>query len=354
MVSRFIKKISGKKGMAPGSIVLVGERKEWQPVLRVMEYDENNLEEKEIASVGEFRRPGAERVTWLSLEGLHDTGIVEAIGGSFDISTLVLEDIVNTGQRPKVEDYEDYLFVVLKSLHFDQDRGEIRADQVCLVITPHEVLSFQEERGGLFDSLRERLRRSRGRLRRSGADYLAYALIDTVVDNYFGVLEEIGERIEFLEDELIDNPDEYTRNEIYRLKREVIFLRKAVWPLREVISALYRQEHGLIRDDTVPYLRDTYDHTVQVIETVETFRDVLAGMLDMYMSSLSNRLNSVMKVLTMIATIFIPLTFIAGVYGMNFRVMPELEWTWGYLYVWLLMAALTGVMLLYFKRKDWL
>ena len=198
--------------------------------------------------------------------------IVEAAGKCFEISPLVLEDIVNTSERPKIEDYDNYLFLVLKALHFDQDKGRVKVEQVCLVITQREVLSFQEERGGLFDNLREHLRRGKGRLRRSGSDYLAYALIDTIVDNYYSVLEEIGERIEFLEDELVDSPDEFTRNEIYRLKRELIFLRKTVWPLREVMSTLYRQEHGLIQDSTVPYLRDTYDHTMQVIETIEIFR----------------------------------------------------------------------------------
>ncbi len=355
MVSRLIQKISRTKNLAPGSLVLVGEQKDWSAVIRVMEYDEREVEEKEIKSVEECERfYNTERVTWLSVEGLHDLKAVEQTGKCFHIDPLVLEDIVNTGQRPKMEDFDTHLFVVLKALRFNLDRGEVAADQVAVVFTGREVITFQEERGGLFDHLRERIRRSKGKLRRMGTDYLAYALIDTVVDNYFGVLEEIGERIEFLEDELVSDPDEYTLREIYRLKREVIFLRKTVWPLRELVAALCRRDSNLIKDTTVPYLRDTYDHTVQVIETIETFRDVLSGMLDMYMSSLSNKMNAVMKVLTVIATLFMPLTFIAGVYGMNFRYMPELEWNWGYAFALALMASVAGIMLVYFRRKDWL
>ncbi|MCE5272796.1 magnesium/cobalt transporter CorA [bacterium] len=355
MVSRLIQKISRTKNTVPGDLVLVGEQKEWSAVIRVMEYDENEVLEKEITSIEECERfYGTQRVTWLSLEGLHDLKAVEQAGACFHIDPLVLEDIVNTGQRPKMEDFDTHLFVVLKALRFSHDSGEVVTDQVAVVFTASEVITFQEERGGLFEHLRERIRRGKGKLRRLGTDYLAYAIIDSVVDNYFGVLEEIGERIEFLEDELVSDPDEYTLHEIYRLKREVIFLRKTVWPLRELVASLCRRDSDLIRESTIPFLRDTYDHTVQVIETIETFRDVLSGMLDMYMSSLSNKMNAVMKVLTVIATLFMPLTFIAGLYGMNFKHMPELEWPWGYAFALLLMAAVTVVMLVYFRRKDWL
>jgi len=355
MVSRLIQKISRTRNTAPGDLVLVGEQKEWPAVIRVMEFDADSVEEKEISSIQECERYyGTQKVTWLSVEGLHDLKAVEQTGACFHIDPLVLEDIVNTGQRPKMEDFDTHLFVVLKALRFSHDSGEVIADQVAVVFTGNEVITFQEERGGLFDHLRERIRRGKGKLRRSGTDYLAYAIIDTVVDNYFSVLEEIGERIEFLEDELVSEPDEYTMNEIYRLKREVIFLRKTVWPLRELVGSLCRRDSDLIRESTVPFLRDTYDHTVQVIETIETFRDVMSGMLDMYMSSLSNKMNAVMKVLTVIATLFMPLTFIAGLYGMNFKHMPELEWPWGYAFSLLLMAAVVVVMLVYFRRKDWL
>jgi len=230
------------------------------------------------------------------------------------------------------------------------------AEQVSLILGPNFVISFQEEgkEGDLFEVVRERLRSSKGKLRKMGADYLLYALLDAIVDGYFVILERLGERIEVLEEELLANPSQLTLQNIHTMKREMIFLRKSVWPLREVISGLQRGESPLITETTGPYLRDVYDHTIQVIDAVESFRDMLAGMLDIYLSSISNRLNEVMKLLTIIATIFIPLTFIVGVYGMNFKLMPELEWRWGYPAVWLVMVVVAGLMLAFFRRKRWL
>ena len=251
-------------------------------------------------------------------------------GSATDFHPLVLEDILNTDQRPKMEEYGDYLYIVLKMLHDKGKGNQIEAEQVSLVLGPNFVFSFQESGGDVFDQIRERLRTGKGRLRKMGADYLAYTLVDAIVDYYFVILEKLGERIELLEEELVAHPRTETLKEIHTLKREMIFLRKAVWPLREVISGLQRGESPLVQKTTGIYLRDVYDHTIQVIDTIETFRDMLSGVLDIYLSSVSNRLNPVMKVLTIIATVFMPLTFLAGVYGMNFKYMPELEWRWGY------------------------
>jgi magnesium transporter len=240
-------------------------------------------------------------------------------------------------------------------LHYLDQSGEIEAEQVSLILGQNFLFSFQEgKKGDLFDPIRERIRNGKGRIRKMGADYLAYALIDAVVDHYFIILEKLGERIEVLEEALVAQPTTRTLHEIHNLKREMIFLRKAIWPLREVINSLARGESSLIQESTRVYLRDVYDHTIQVIDTIETFRDMVSGMLDIYLSSVSNRLNSVMKVLTIIATVFMPLTFLAGVYGMNFKHMPELEWRWGYPVIWAVMIAIGVFMLIYFRKKKWL
>jgi magnesium transporter len=253
-----------------------------------------------------------------------------------------------------MEDFGDYIFAVLKMLQYNEDDKETQVEQISLIFGSNWVISFQENAGDVFDPIRERLRTDKGRIRKMGADYLFYALIDAVVDNYFVVLERIGEKIEEIEEEIVANPSPETLQAIHNLKRQVILLRKSVWPLREVISRLERLELKLINKSTGIFLRDVYDHTIQVIDAVETFRDMLSGMLDIYMSSVSNRMNEVMKVLAVIATIFIPLTLVAGIYGMNFRIMPELEWSLGYPFVLLVMLAVVIVMLVYFRRRKWL
>jgi magnesium transporter len=239
-------------------------------------------------------------------------------------------------------------------LDYNDKSNEIESEQMSLVLGPNFVFSFQEREGDIFDPIRDRIRNSKGRIRKMGADYLAYSLLDSIVDNYFIILEKLGEKIEFLEEKLVTHPTPETLQTIHHLKREMIFLRKAVWPLREVVNGLERGESSLIKESTRVYLRDVYDHSIQVIDTIETLRDMVSGMLDIFLSSISNRLNSVMKVLTIIATIFMPLTFLAGIYGMNFRYMPELEWRWGYPFIWLIMVGIGVFMLLYFKKKKWL
>jgi magnesium transporter len=254
-----------------------------------------------------------------------------------------------------MENYGDYLYLVLKMLYYDDAANVVSTEQISIIVARNYVISFQEGiEGDVFGPLRERLRNEQARARRFGADYLAYSLVDAIVDNYFLILEKLGEKIELIEEKLVTNPTTETLHDIHHLKREMVYLRKAVWPLREVISGLERGDTPLIQDPTRLYLRDVYDHTIQVIDTIETYRDMVSGMLDIYLSSVSNRLNSVMKVLTIIATIFMPLTFIAGVYGMNFKYMPELEWRYGYFLIWGIMIIIGVVMVMFFQKKKWM
>lgn len=352
---RLIKKRSKKAGLPPGTLIHIGEKKGETLKITVMDYDEGHFQEKEIRTTEEcFAFKDAPTVTWINIDGLHQIEILEKLGECYGFHPLVLEDILNTDQRPKMEDYGDYLYIVLRMLSYNDQSSEIDTEQVSLILGPNFVFSFQEKEGDVFDPIRERIRNNKGRIRKMGADYLAYALLDSIVDNYFMIMEKLGETIEFLEEELVTHPVPETLQTIHQLKRELIFLRKAVWPLREVISGLERGELVLVKETTRIYLRDVYDHTIQVIDTIETFRDMISGMLDIYLSSVSNRLNSVMKVLTIIATIFMPLTFIAGIYGMNFKYMPELGWRWGYPMVWVLVIVISVFMLIYFKKKRWL
>ena len=352
---RFVKRRSNKAGLPPGTLVHIGEKKIAQAKITVIDYDEAQFQEKEVKTIEECL-PFKDKptVTWINIDGIHQVDIIEKLGKSFDLHPLLLEDIMQTEQRPKLEDFGDYIFIVLKMLHWNEKENEVEAEQGSLILGSNFVISFQESPSDVFDPIRERMRNKKGRVRKMGADYLAYALIDAIVDNYFIIFEKLGEKIEGLEEELITNPTSETLQVIHSLKREMIFLRKSVWPLREVVSVLERGESPLILESTGIYLRDIYDHTIQVIDTVETFRDMISGMLDIYLSSISNRMNSVMKVLTIIATIFIPLTFIAGIYGMNFKYMPELEWRWGYFAVLALVGVIVVSMVGYFKSKKWL
>jgi magnesium transporter len=352
---RFIKTRSKKVGLPPGTLVHVGERKTEKVRIRLVEYDENQCSEQELDSLDSFVTPKpSDLVTWINIDGLHQTGVLERLGESFNLHPLLLEDVANTDQRPKIEDHTDHLFIVLKMLWYDADKDEITAEQLSLILGAHFVISISERETAIYDLVRDRLWNRSARIRKMKADYLAYALLDAVVDHYFLILEKLGERIESLEDELISSPKPDDLQEIHTLKQELVFLRKSVWPLREVIGTLERAEFSFCSEGLHPFLRDLYDHTIQVVDTVETFRDMVAGMLDIYLSSVSHRLNEVMKVLTMIATIFIPLTFMAGVYGMNFKYMPELEWRWGYPSLWGAMLTVGILMLIYFRRKNWL
>jgi len=349
-------KRSRKSGLPPGTPVHIGERKTGAPRVSLMHYDGEQLVEEEMTDVSACRtwlsRPG---VTWINIEGVHQIDLLEQFGAVFGLHPLVLEDIANTGQRPKVEDYGGYLYIVLRMLSLHAARQEVVGEQASLIVGPNFVISFQEGiAGDVFDPIRERLRTAKGRMRRESADYLVYSLIDAIVDGYFVLLEKLGEQIEVLDERMLANRAGEVARTIHLLKREMIWLRKAVWPLREMINSLQRAETPLIRASTGVYLKDVYDHTIEVIDTVETYRDVLSGMLENHLSLLTTRLNEVMKVLTVISTIFIPLTFITGIYGMNFRFMPELAWRWGYPLVLLGMAGIAVALYAYFRRKKWL
>ncbi len=352
---KLIKKRSKKAGLPPGTLIHIGEKKTEELKITVIDYDETNVQEREIKRIEEcFLLKDKRMVTWINLDGLHQIEVLEKLGECYGIHPLVLEDVLNTDQRPKMEDYGEYVYVVLNMLSYNDKSNEILTEQVSLILGSNFVFSFQEREGDVFDPVRERIRMGKGRMRRMGADYLAYALLDAVVDNYFIILERLGERIELLEDKVVSQPKPETSQAVHHLRREMIFLRKAVWPLRDVINGLERGDSPLIQQSTGIYLRDVYDHTVQAIDTIETYRDMLSGMLDIYLSSISNRTNAVMKVLTIIATIFMPLTFLAGIYGMNFKFMPELEWRWGYPFIWSVMIGIGVFMLIYFRKRKWL
>ena len=344
-------------GQAPGTMVYVGKEQTWKPRLTLFHYNAEQFVECEVASIKECAGLVADQahITWLNIDGIHDTAVVAAAGEGLKLHPLTLEDIVNTSQRPKLESFDNYLFIVLKMLRRDKVKHETIAEQVSIIVQRDNVISFQETiEGDVFDVVRQRIREGKARLRKGGADHLAYSLLDSIVAGYFAVLEDLGNQVSDLDEELLSQesaPD--LLNRIHAIKREVAFLRTAVWPLREIINAMERDTSGLITPQTRPFLRDLYDHTIQVIETVESFRDVLSGMTDLYMSRTSNRLNEVMKELTIISTIFIPLTFIAGVYGMNFRHMPELDLWWTYPALWGFMICIAAGMLWHFKRRGW-
>lgn len=351
-----IKKGARKKiGSSPGTLIHVGEKKAERIFIRLMRYDEKNIEEKEFETIEEcYPYIGDDGITWVNIDGLHDIDVIKKIGENRNVHPLVLEDILNTHQPTKMDDFDDYLFIITKMFSYDPENNNMEMEQLSLILGKNYVITFQEHRGDIFNPVRERIRTQKGRIRKMGADYLAYALMDIIVDYYFVILDKIGEKIEALEDIVISEPRPDILETIHYLKKDIIFLRKSVWPLREMIMSMERNELNLIEEKTTIFFRDLYDHTIQVIETIETFRDLLSGMQDLYLSSISNKMNEIMKVLTIIATIFIPITFIAGIYGMNFKFMPELDWPWGYPLVWLTILITCVLMILYFKRKKWL
>ena len=345
---------SVKRDQPPGTPVYTGEKTDVPIHISVIHYSPDSLEEKEFGTIGEtFDYIESPPTSWINIDGLHQPEIIADIGTKAGLHPLLIEDILHTHQRPKTDDQGNILFLVVHMLRVHPERPEILSEQVSFALVLNTLISFQESPGDAFDGVRERIRQKQGRVRKMGADYLLYSLMDAVVDNYFKVLEQLGERIETIETALMEDPYPELLNQIYALKRELLYIRKAVWPLREAISTLERGENALIKESTQAYLRDLYDHTIQVIDTIESFRDMLSGVQDLYLSSLGNKTNQVMKVLTIIATIFIPITFVAGIYGMNFEVIPELKWRYGYATVWAVMILMVTAMLVYFRRKKW-
>ena len=343
-------------GLPPGSLIHIGEKKVEKTRITVIDYNEEEFNELEVKRVEEcFFFKDKASVTWINISGIHDENIIGALGRHFSLHPLLLEDVMDSNQRPKVEDYEDYLFIILKMLYLDKEvENQVATEQVSLVLGRNYVISFQESDDDVFDIIRNRIRQKKGRVRSMGADYLAYVLMDAIVDNYFVVMERFKEVLEDIHESLIVSPRSEMLHLIHDMKREMIFLRKSVWPLRDVVRNLQQTDFKWLEDRTTIFLRDLYDHTIQVMDSIESSRDLLSGILDIYLSSVSYKMNEVMKVLTIIATIFIPLTFIAGVYGMNFHYMPELDWKWGYPLIWVVMIATFLAMVYYFKRKEWL
>ncbi len=342
-----------KIGLAPGTPVFVGEQKTDRPLVHVIQYHDQRVVEKDIQDIDELSAfIGNSTVTWIDVSGLHDISLINRISEAFSIHPLVREDIVHLSQRPKIVEFDPYIFLVLRMFYFENQ--SVVEEQISMVLGENYVITFQEKPGDIFDPIRERIRSGKFRITKTRSDYLAYSLIDAIVDNYFVILEELGDRVELIEDDLLTDPSREILNRIHNVKREMLSLRRSVWPLREVINRLDRTESPLIKRTTKIYVRDVYDHTIHVLDIIENYRDILSGMLDTYLSSLSNRMNETMKVLTIIGTIFIPLTFIAGVYGMNFKYMPELKWHYGYFMIWGVMIVITVVMVMFFKKKKWL
>ncbi|PLV59917.1 magnesium/cobalt transporter CorA [Thermotoga sp. KOL6] len=347
------KRRSIKTGLPPGTPVYTGivER---ETEISIIEYDSENYREMKVENIEEsFLHKSKSTVSWINVVGLSNTDIIEKIGKNFQIHPLVIEDILNVHQRPKLEDYGDYIFIVLKMITYDDKIHEIESEQVSVILGDNLVLTFQEKKSDVFDPVKIRIKNDKSLIRKMGADYLVYALIDVIVDNYFVVLEKIEEEIEDLEEKVLIEPTPETSQRIHRVKRILIDFRKAIWPLREVLSNIGKIESNLIKSASL-YFRDVYDHTIQVIDTLETFKEMVTDLLDVYLSSISNKTNEIMKMLTIIGTIFIPLTFITGIYGMNFRYMPELEWKYGYPTVLVAMFVIGILMVLYFKKKKWL
>ena len=340
-------------GAPPGTLFYNGEQRTDRIKITLIEYNEKDFFEQEFYDLSDcLSHVQPNMVKWVNVEGLHKPELVEAIGKFYNIHPLTMEDIVHVDQRPKFEDYEHYVVAIMKMISYT---SEVNSEQLSIVLLQNTVLSFQEPHSGdAFDIIRSRLRQGKGRVRKLGADYLAYALMDAVVDCYFTAIEKIGDKVEEIEEEIISDSDKKSLMQLYHLKREMIYLRKQVWPMRDMINNMIRSETKLINDSSDIYLRDLSDHVTRIIDTVETYRDLLSGIMDIYLSTNANRMNEVMKVLTIMSSIFIPVTFIAGVYGMNFENMPELKTQNGYYITWAVMIVVILGLVIYFKRKKWM
>lgn len=349
------KNIAKTANTPPGSLIHVGEKRIENVKITYTKYNSSEFERKEIHNLNEFFNDFNDednKVKWLDVIGLHDTELINEVGKRLEIHPLAIEDTLNTGQNPKLEDYDNYMFLVTKIMYFDDD-GELEIEQISFLLFKDKVISFQELESEVFGNILSRLKEGTN-IRKNGADDLLYALLDAIVDNYFLIIEDLGEKIDAVEDELLLNPDRSLLQKIYRLKRDLIYIRNSLWPMRNVISSLSKNDYNLIDGKTIYYIRDVYDHIIQMIDIIETYRDICSGMLDTYLSSIGNKTNDIMKVLTIFSTIFTPLTFIAGVYGMNFKYLPELNWRYGYLSFWIISIVITGVLIRFFKKKDWL
>jgi len=353
-MARFFKNRIENKGAVPGSLIFIGQQKMDKHRLSVIDYDENSLNEFEAKDVSEcFKYKNSNSVSWINLYGIHDTEQIKQIGDLFDLHSLLLEDILFTGQRPKLEEFDEHIFVVMKMLKYDDKEKMISSEQISIILGKNFVITLQEQPGDVFGSVRDRIRKKKGRIRSAGCDYLAYALIDTIVDNYIYAIERIGEQIEDLEEHIIENPSQEVLQEIYTYKKEISFFLKVTRPVLEIMIKLKKAETDLIHQKTKPFIKDLDDLVVHGVDTLLTYRDILSDYLNIYHTSVSNRMNEVMKVLTIFAAIFIPLTFIAGVYGTNFDYLPELHFKYSYFIMWGIMITVALFMLSYFRKKKW-
>lgn len=345
---------SRKIGLMPGTPVHIGQRKTDKSSVRLIDYDESDYYVLTEATMYDItQQVQKQKIRWAHLTGVHDVELVQTLCKQYSIHPLVIEDIVNTEHRPKLEINPDYIFIVLKTFNLEE-KDEISVEQISLILGPSYVLSFQESEDPIFHDIINRLEKIHGNVRSAGTDYLAYSLLDLIVDDYYIFTESLSEHIETLEDEVIENPTTETLHGIYRYKRIVSIARRNLWPLREIVGRLYRDPSSLVQPSTNIYMRDLYDHVIQVNDYLEGYKEALSSMLDTYLSSVSNKMNEVMKVLTVISTVFIPLTLIAGVYGMNFYNMPELTWQYGYSTLLIIMIIIGAVMLAYFRKIEWI
>lgn len=349
------KKRTRKVGLPPGTLVYTGNGEKEPVKITIIDYDEKHLQEHEILDCAEcLPYRDSPTVTWLNIDSIQNVNVIEEIGRNFSIHPLVLEDLMSVNQRPKMENYDDYSFIVLRMLRVNEDKGKIEDEQLSLIVGSSFVISFQEYEGDVFEPIRTRIREDKGIIRKSNSDYPVYALIDTIVDNYFIIIEKIEEEAEKIEEKLSSSATTKSLQEINALKRAIISIRRAIWPLREFLGMIGKGDSTLFAESTILYMRDVYDHTIQLVDMADTLREIISDLTNLYLSAISNRLNEIMKVLTIISTIFIPMTFLAGVYGMNFQNMPELSLRWGYPAVLLAMVGIGVVMLIYFRKKRWL
>ncbi len=354
-MARFLKKRNGTKGLVPGTPVFIGNKKVDEIRIRIIDYDKSNLHEDELKKISdgtEFKEKNT--VTWINIDGLHDSNLMKEISETFDLHPLLIEDIMNTDQRPKLQESDNNLFIVIKMLRYDEAKQTIIAEQLSLVIGKTFLLTFQEQPGDVFEPVRERIRKHKGRIRATSIDYLAYALIDTVVDNYIYIIERFGEKIEDMEEAVLGNPESHVMEQLSNYRKEMNFLRKSIRPAKEAITHLSKLDTDLINQKTIPFLKDLEDLIIQASEAIDTYREMLSDQMNLYNSALSNKMNDVMKILTIFAAIFIPLTFIAGIYGTNFEYLPELHFKYSYYIFWGVMVLVAVSLLIFFKRKKWI
>ncbi len=355
MKPQHITKLKKKTGMPPGAVHYVGEDRDFIPNIYLVEYNAETFAQTPLKDIGDIKEiPDEPAVRWLNVEGIHDTRLIEKIGARFNLHPLILEDVVNTSQRPKLEEYDNCIFISMKSLVYHEKLEKVVPEQISIILMKNMVITFQEKIGDTLSEVLERIKLSKFKIRSKGNDYLVYALIDLVVDKYYTSIEALGNQLESLEEEVFDNPTTDSLHKIQSTKHELLEVRRSVYPLREVINRFQKDDLDYIDDNNMKYFNDVYDHTIKIIDTIETYRELNTGLKDIYLSSVSLKMNQIMQLLTIVGAIFIPLTFLAGIYGMNFEFMPELHWKWSYPVFWVVILAVSLSMIRYFKKKKWL